>query len=88
MPDDATTEFFKATDGKPTAATPDPTQPMPATEPNGDSRIFNVSLRGWLALILVGTLCAMSARALEVKEPLYTIVTVAVSFYFGQKTKS
>lgn len=56
------------------------------TVSNG-SHFFSVSLRGWLALVLVGTLCYMSVRVLKVEEPLSSIVTLTVGFYFGQNTK-
>jgi len=51
-----------------------------------ESRIFGVSIRGWLAVMLVATVCVMSFLTKEVKEPLYTLVMVAVSFYLGSKT--
>ena len=53
---------------------------------NDESKIFGVSIRGWLAFILVMTVCVMSFMQRDVKEPLYTLVMVAVSFYLGQKT--
>jgi len=52
---------------------------------NDDSKLFGVSFRGWLTLVIVGTVCWMALKAMEVKEPLYTLCTVAVGFYFGQK---
>lgn len=50
-------------------------------------RIFNTSTRGWIAVIVVVTICVMGLIKIEVKEPLYTIGIAAVSFYFGQNTK-
>lgn len=55
--------------------------------PNDESRILGVSVRGWLAVFLTATVCFMSVRSTEVKEPLYTVIVMALSFYFGQKTK-
>lgn len=52
-----------------------------------DSRLFGVSIRGWLAVLLVITICAMSLFAMEIKEPLYTLGGMAVGFYLGQKNK-
>ncbi len=58
----------------------------PMTELEGmTSSIFHISLRGWLALILVVTVCYMAIMQIEVKEPLYTLATMALGFYFGQK---
>jgi hypothetical protein len=54
----------------------------------GDSQVLAVSIRGWIALILVLTVCGMSAYGLTVNEPLYTLSTIAVGFYFGQNAKS
>lgn len=51
-----------------------------------ESKFLGVSIRGWLALLLVVTVCGMSAASRKVEEPLYTLVMVAVSFYLGQKT--
>ena len=52
-----------------------------------DSQFFGVSIRGWLATVLILTVCAMSAAKIEVTEPLYTMAALAIGFYFGQKTK-
>lgn len=58
-------------------------------KPGGDdSRIWGVSLRGWITLLLVTTVCIMALSTIEVKEPLYTMAVAAVSFYFGQKTQT
>ncbi len=51
------------------------------------SRIGGVSLRGWIALLVVLTVCVMSVLALDVKEPLYTLAGLIVGFYFGQNQK-
>jgi hypothetical protein len=58
------------------------------TKPNGDSRMLGISVRAWLAIILVVTVCIMAGCGTEVKEPLYSVVIMAVSFYFGQKTQT
>ena len=50
-----------------------------------DSKVLGVSLRGWLALLMVATTCLMSYYAKEIKEPLYSLVLLSVGFYFGQK---
>lgn len=53
-----------------------------------DSMFFGVSVRAWLAIILVGTVCGLSCWGKEVKEPLYSMATLALGFYFGQKGKN
>lgn len=56
---------------------------------NGDdSRPFGISMRGWLALIIVVTVCGMSAAGVVVIEPLYSMSMLALGFYFGQKTQT
>ena len=51
-----------------------------------ESKIFGVSVRGWLAIATVLTLCGMAVFQIKVDEPFYTIVISIVSFYFGQKS--
>jgi len=55
---------------------------------NEESKILGVSLRGWIALIIVYTVCLMSIYSNEVREPLYTLCTTAVGFYFGSKSST
>jgi len=50
-----------------------------------ESRMFGVTIRGWIAVLIVLTVCAMSLMKIEVKEPLYTLVISAVSFYLGSR---
>lgn len=50
-----------------------------------DSKILGVSLRGWLAAVLILTVCGMSVASIPITEPLYTLATVAAGVYFGQK---
>lgn len=56
-----------------------------AKPPVEESRIMNVSMRGWIALIVVLTVCAMSVMNLEIREPLYTLAGMVVGFYFAQQ---
>ena len=58
-------------------------QPLPTDE----SVAFGVSMRGWLAMLITLTVCGMSMMNIVVVEPLYTLCTVAIGFYFGQKSK-
>lgn len=50
-----------------------------------ESKLLGVSMRGWLAFLIVWTVCSMSSSGITVKEPLYTLASMAVGFYFGQK---
>ena len=59
----------------------------PAEQPPGDSQLIGVSVRAWLAILLTITVCVMALLALKVEEPLYTLATIALGFYFGQKNK-
>jgi hypothetical protein len=62
-------------------------QPAPEPEPipQPDSTLMGVSVRAWLALILVCTVCILSGMQIEVLEPLYSLSLIATGFYFGQK---
>lgn len=55
---------------------------------NDDSKVLGVSFRGWLAFIIVYTVCLLSTWGMKVDEPLYTLCTVAVGFYFGSKQQT
>jgi len=61
---------------------------MQSDATNGDSHVMKISIRAWLALIIVTTICAMSILGMTVVEPLYTIGSLAIGFYFGQKTST
>ena len=51
-----------------------------------ESRVGKVSFRGILALFLVFTLCWLCGRGMEIPEALNSAVSMALGFYFGQKT--
>lgn len=74
-------------DIKPTVTpTPEPVAPVAAPEETSPgSQIFGVSIRGIITCAVVLTVCLMSAFQLTVAEPLYTIVTMTVGFYFGHQ---
>ena len=71
----------------------------PNEEPNGHSKVFNVSIRGWIALILTITVCLVGLQGfvfalaqigmepVKVEEPLYSAFLIALGFYFGQNKK-
>jgi len=65
-----------------------PNQPLVDDDVNGDSHFVKISIRAWIALIVVLTVCVMSFVQKEVTEPLYTLASLSVGYYFGQKTKS
>lgn len=50
-----------------------------------ESKILGVSFRGILALVVIAVVCAMSYMGKKVDEPLYTLVLVVSSAYFGSK---
>jgi len=52
---------------------------------NTESTLLGVTVRGWLAIILTLTVCAMSLLGIKVVEPLYSAGLLALGFYFGQK---
>jgi len=66
---DATTQFVKVS----------------SKENSQHSTLFNVSLRGWIALLIIVTICAMSMLGMKVEEPLYTLCGMVVAFYYGQQ---
>lgn len=50
-----------------------------------DSKLFGMSLRGAICIILTLTVCFMSGLDRIIKEPLYSAFLLALGFYFGQK---
>ena len=46
---------------------------------------FDVTIRGVLAIMLVGTVCAMTLLQRKVEEPLYSAVLLVLGLYFGQR---
>ena len=51
------------------------------------SILWGVTIRGWIAIIVVLTVCGMSVGKIDIKEPLYTLAGLIVGFYFGQNPK-
>ena len=45
-------------------------------------------MRGWLTFVIVLTVCFMSIMKIGIAEPLYTMATIVVGFYFGQNKQS
>jgi len=69
---------------------------------NTDSKVFGVSIRAWIAVALVSTVCFIyiidafatvwmnlhgSSLELKISEPLYSLAILAVSYYLGKDNK-
>lgn len=52
-----------------------------------ESKIFGVSIRGWITVVMVITACSMSAFGTKIEEPLYSGFLMGLGFYLGQKNK-
>jgi hypothetical protein len=52
----------------------------------GESLAFGISVRAWISLMLSGTVCWMAVNSVKVEEPLYTLATIAIGFYFGRQS--
>lgn len=50
-----------------------------------ESKIFGISVRGFLVITLCVTVCGMSLLEMKVLEPMYSAFMLALGFYFGQK---
>jgi hypothetical protein len=50
-----------------------------------ESSLFGISGRGWLAFIMIVTMCIMSIMGREIADPLRSAVLLTIGFYFGQK---
>jgi hypothetical protein len=57
-------------------------------EPKSESKVMGVSVRGWIASVIIVTVCVMSVMQLSIAEPLYGLAMAAMGWYFGQKEKS
>ncbi len=62
------------------------TETVTTDKVQAESQLMNVSIRGWITVALVLTVCLMSGLKIEINEPMYTLVVMAVSFYLGSKT--
>lgn len=60
------------------------TAPSAEHGPDGESSINGISIRAWIAIILVLEVCFMASFGKTVDEPLYSLTVMAVGFYFGQ----
>ena len=53
---------------------------------NEESKIFGMTVRGFLVILLTLTVCLLSGLSHKIDEPLYSAFMLALGFYFGQKT--
>lgn len=65
----------------------DETQTFAKDKRPSESHVFNMSLRGFVTLIVVTTVCVMAYQGKTIEEPLYTLVGMVVGYFFGQQTK-
>lgn len=75
------------------------TQEVSTNIPKEDCTIFGVSVRAWLVVMLVGTLCVATLGnpilsylitgdiMIEIHEPFYSAVVISLGYYFGQSKK-
>lgn len=63
-----------------------PEEPSDNKTQTPNSQLMSVSIRGWITLIVVFTVCLMSVMKVVVVEPLYTMTGMIIAFYFGQNT--
>ncbi len=59
----------------------------PVVNGNKDSQIFGVSVRGWMAVLCISTVCICSVIKIDVSELLGYLATGITAFYFGQNPK-
>jgi len=48
---------------------------------------IRMSLRGFIALLIVFTVCVMSSFGNKIEEPLYTLVGMVIGYYYAQDKK-
>ena len=48
---------------------------------------IRISLRGFIALMIVWTVCVMSTSGAKIEEPLYTLVGMVIGYYYAQEKK-
>jgi len=62
----------------------------PATPPDRSGITIGgirMSLRGFIALLIVFTVCIMSSTGSKIEEPLYTLVGMVIGYYYAQDKK-
>jgi hypothetical protein len=57
----------------------------PESEAPAESSLLGVSVRGWMTIIMVVTVCVMSALGMTIGEPLYGAFLLGTGVYLGQR---
>lgn len=60
------------------------TQAFHKDNPPKESAVMSVSVRGWLVIMTMYTVCLMEIFRIGISEPLYSMSLLMVGFYFGQ----
>ena len=55
---------------------------------NDESKLFGVTVRALIALVLTFTVCSMSLFVLNIPPTLHDAFFLVLGFYFGQKTSN
>ena len=50
------------------------------------SKIFGISVRAFLTIMITLFVCSMAGLGMEVKEPMYSAFLLTLGFFFGQKS--
>lgn len=61
--------------------------PLEETRPAPNSRLFGVSIRGWITLLLVITFCVIVLRDISYRDSFISLVSMAVGYYFRAEIK-
>lgn len=64
---------------------PDLTPNLQQLTSDAESKIFGITIRAIGFIEIVSTICIMSVCKIKIDEPLYSIGTMAIGFYFGSK---
>lgn len=71
----------------------------PKPKPPQESVLWGVSVRGWIVVMVMATICLRELAVVmvaivnksqieQIKEPFYGVVMGLIGFYFGQKNTS
>jgi len=52
---------------------------------NDESKIFGISVRAFITIVLTLCACTMSMFEIKIVEPFYSAFLLALGFFFGQK---
>lgn len=73
----------------PARSTHDAVSPAPAAVSHfkPGSQFLSVSVRAWLATLILGTICALCVMSVEPPAPLWTLAGAVVTYFFTQSSK-